>query len=63
MILDKETLQSERDQLAESLLVLEAKLAQMEELEAWLEQTEQEKRTHTQESTQLHVKLTELKVK
>lgn len=63
MILDNEALQSEREQLVELLSALEAKLAQIETLEARLEQTEQEKRAHSQEATQLHDELAELKVK
>lgn len=63
MILDKEALQSDRDQLVESLAAFEAKLAQMEELKVWLEQTEKEKRAHSQEATYLHTELAELKVK
>ncbi|XP_070032061.1 uncharacterized protein [Nicotiana tomentosiformis] len=53
----------ERDQLAKCLLALEARLAQMGELEAQLEQSEKEKMVHNQQDTQLHTKLEELKVK
>lgn len=44
MILDKEMVQSERNQLVERLLILEAKLAQIGKLEGLLEQIEKEKR-------------------
>lgn len=63
MILEKEELRNERDQLVEHILALEAKNSQMEELKVRLEQTEQEKRTHNQEATQLHAELAELKRK
>ncbi|XP_070035018.1 uncharacterized protein [Nicotiana tomentosiformis] len=63
MILEKEELRNERDQLVEHILALEAKNSQMEELKVRLEQTEQEKRTHSQEATQLHAELAELKRK
>lgn len=35
----------------------------MGEFEAWLEQSEQEKIVHSQEATQKHVELAELKIK
>lgn len=60
IIIEKEELRSERDQLAKRLPALEAKLTQMEELEA-REQTEQEKRAQRQEVTQLYAELAELK--
>lgn len=70
MILDKETFDTEqdqivveRDQFVECLPTLEASLAQMGELEARLEQIMQEKMVHFQEATQLHAELAELKVK
>lgn len=63
MILHKEALKSERDQLAEHLPVLETRHAQMGELEVRLEKTEQEKMAHSQEATQLHAELVELKDK
>lgn len=63
MILDKEALKSQRDQLVEQFSVLEAKHAKLGELETQLEQTEQEKMAHRQEATQLHGELAELKVK
>lgn len=70
MILDKETLVVERDQivvernqLVECLPALKARFAHMGELEALLEQTEQENTVHSQEAFQLHAELAELKVK
>lgn len=59
----KKILQSEHDQLVERLPSLEAKLTQIEELDAQLEQTEQEKKSHNQGVTQLHAKLAKLKGK
>lgn len=63
MILDKEALQYVRDQLVERLPILEAKFVQMGELEALLEQKKQEKIAYSQEVTQLHAELAQLKFK
>ncbi|XP_070039697.1 uncharacterized protein [Nicotiana tomentosiformis] len=70
LILEKQELASERDkplvernQLVEHLPVLEAKIAQMDELEARLQQYEQDRMDYSQEAAQLHENLEEAKAK
>ncbi|XP_070055623.1 uncharacterized protein [Nicotiana tomentosiformis] len=70
LILDKEELTTEQNQLiaeqnwlAKRLPLLEAKVAQMGELEARLENYEQERMVHIQEADQLHEDLKEAKSK
>nr|XP_033517104.1 uncharacterized protein LOC117281356 [Nicotiana tomentosiformis] len=62
MIFDKEVLQPKRDQLVECLPVLLAKLARMANSRlGWSKRNK--KMVHSQDATQLHVELAELKIK
>ncbi|XP_070023212.1 uncharacterized protein [Nicotiana sylvestris] len=70
LILDKQELSSEQDQLlaernqlVKCFPVLKAKVANMNELKSWLQQTEQDKMSHIQEDAQLHEGLKEAKCK
>lgn len=59
IILDKEVLQSERDQLAELLRLQRPNLLKCR-TQSLAEQIEQENIGHSQEATQLHIELVEL---